>query len=81
MKTLLVYDTTYGTTERIARAIARRLGGVRLIKAEEAGSLASPPCDLLIIGGPTHPSCTAKIRQRPSVDLAPTWATCEGVCR
>jgi flavodoxin len=53
---LIVYDSTYGNTERIARAIAGRLGGARLLKAAEAGTgnLADQPCDLLIVGGPTQ---------------------------
>ena len=54
MNALVVYDTMYGNTERIARAIAGRLGGARLIKAEEAETLAGQPCDLLIVGGPTE---------------------------
>ena len=54
MNALVVYDTMYGNTERIARAIAGRLGGARLIKAEEAETLAGQPCDLLIVGGPTQ---------------------------
>jgi flavodoxin len=54
VNTLVVYDSTYGNTECIARAIAARLGGAQLIKADEAGSLAGQQCDLLIVGGPTQ---------------------------
>jgi flavodoxin len=35
MNTLIVYDSKFGNTERIARAIAVRLGTTRLIRVEE----------------------------------------------
>ena len=54
MNALIVYDSTFGNTERIARAIAERLGSARLIRAEEAGALERPECDLLIVAGPTQ---------------------------
>jgi len=54
MNALIVYDSTFGNTERIARAIAERLGSARLIRAEEAGALEPPEYDLLIVAGPTQ---------------------------
>ncbi len=58
MNVLIVYDSVYGNTERIARAIFGTLdgahGGARLLKAEEAATLVGQPCDLLIVGGPTQ---------------------------
>jgi flavodoxin len=54
MNTLIVYDSTFGNTERIARAIAERLGSARLIRAEEAGEFGGIDCDLLIVAGPTQ---------------------------
>ena len=54
MNALIVYDSTFGNTERIARAIARRLGSTRLMRAEAAGALERPECDLLVVAGPTH---------------------------
>jgi flavodoxin len=54
MNALIVYDSKFGNTERIARAIAGRLGSARLIRAEEAGALGRLECDLLIVAGPTQ---------------------------
>lgn len=54
MQTLLVYDSVYGNTEIVARAIGDVLPGeVRLLRVEQvkADDLA---VDLLIIGSPTH---------------------------
>jgi flavodoxin len=57
MLTVVIYDTRFGNTARIADAIARGAGthgGVRVLDAAEAaGSLAERP-DLLIVGGPTQ---------------------------
>ncbi len=54
MNALIVYDSKFGNTERIARVVAERLGSARLIRAEEAGALGRTECDLLIVAGPTQ---------------------------
>jgi len=54
MNVLIVYDSQFGNTERLARAIAGRLGSARLMRAEEAEAIARPECDLLIVAGPTQ---------------------------
>jgi flavodoxin len=54
MNTLIVYDSQFGNTERIARAIAGRLGSARLLRVEEADALDRTECDLLIAAGPTQ---------------------------
>jgi flavodoxin len=51
---VVVYDTWYGNTEQIARAVAVRLGSPRLVKVSPAGALDLAGCDLLVIGSPTH---------------------------
>lgn len=57
MRTVVIYDTKFGNTEKVAEAIARgagTLGSVRVMDtAEAAGPLAERP-DLLIVGGPTQ---------------------------
>jgi flavodoxin I len=56
MKALVVYDSQYGNTEQIARAIARGIGGekeVVAIKASEA-SADTAGLDLLVVGSPTQ---------------------------
>ena len=53
MKTLIVYDSTYGNTEEIARAIGEAITGeVKLLRVGEADP--SETFDLLIVGSPTH---------------------------
>ena len=57
MKCLIVYDTVYGNTEQVARAIGSAFApahSVRLVKADKIASLDATSIDLLIIGGPTH---------------------------
>jgi flavodoxin len=57
MNCLMVYDTVYGNTEQVARAIATALmpaHSVRLIKADQIVKLDTASIDLLIVGGPTH---------------------------
>ena len=57
MHSVVVYDSKFGNTERIAQAIARGaaiLGPVQVMDAVEAArSLVERP-DLLLIGGPTQ---------------------------
>jgi flavodoxin len=60
MQTVVIYDSKFGNTERIAEAIARGAGtlaDVRVMSTPEAvgaaGTLAGRP-DLLLLGGPTH---------------------------
>ena len=56
MQTVVIYDSKFGNTERIAEAIAKgaaRFGGVQVMSTVEAGTLAERP-DLLLLGGPTQ---------------------------
>lgn len=53
MKILIVYDSTYGNTEEIARAIGEAITGeVKVLRVGEADP--SETFDLLIVGSPTH---------------------------
>jgi flavodoxin len=57
MQAIVVYDTQYGNTEQVARAIAHGLadhGPVDLLAAAEAMGRPALPPDLLLIGGPTQ---------------------------
>ena len=53
MKTLVVYESQYGNTEQIARAIADTLGA-RVIPVADAGGVDLSGVELLLIGGPTQ---------------------------
>ena len=57
MKALIIYDSVYGNTERIAKAIAEAItpsNEVKVLKAGEANPSQLEPLDLLIVGSPTH---------------------------
>ena len=57
MKVLIIYDSVYGNTERIARAIAEAItpsGEVKVLRAGEANPSELASIALLIVGSPTH---------------------------
>jgi flavodoxin len=56
MKSLVIYASTSGNTQRIAETIAdalRARGGVELMSADDAPTVL-PAADLVLIGGPTE---------------------------
>jgi len=55
MKALVIYDSTFGNTEIIARAIAAALGeGVPAVKAAAVPPADLENLDLLVVGAPTN---------------------------
>jgi flavodoxin len=55
MKTLIIYDSQYGNTEQIAKAIGGGIKGeVKLVRAGDADPTEIPGAGLLIIGSPTQ---------------------------
>jgi flavodoxin I len=57
MKALIVYDSVYGNTEKIARAITEAItpsGEAKALRAGEANASELASIDLLIVGSPTH---------------------------
>ena len=55
MKTLIVYDSAYGNTEKIAKAIGGGIGGeAEVVRAGGANLGASKVFGLLIVGSPTY---------------------------
>lgn len=55
MKTLVVYESVYGNTKRIAEAVRDAIPGeVDLLHAGEAGASGLKAYDLLVVGAPTH---------------------------
>ena len=57
MKALIVYDSVYGNTEKIAKAIAEAItpsDEVKVLRAGEANPSELASTDLLIVGSPTH---------------------------
>jgi flavodoxin I len=57
MKTLVVYDSVYGNTEKIAKAMAEAVapsGEANVLRVGEANPSELGSFDLLIVGSPTH---------------------------
>jgi flavodoxin I len=57
MKALIVYDSVYGNTEKIARAIAEAItpsDEVKVLRVGEANPSELASVNLLIVGSPTH---------------------------
>jgi len=54
MKTLVVYDSQYGNTEKIARVIGDTIPGASVLHADDAGLSELEGAGLLIVGSPTH---------------------------
>ena len=77
MNILIVYETFYGNTEKVAQAIAEALkghGDVRVMRAAEAKAEQISGVDLLIVGSPTRafrpcPATKAFLAAIPAVAL------------
>ena len=56
MQALVVYESMYGNTEAVARAIADGLRSGSEVRLEEVGTASTTlvGIDLLVVGGPTH---------------------------
>ena len=75
MKAFIIYDSTYGNTQKIAQAIGQGLAGeVKVMRLTEANPSDLKTCDLLILGSPVHggratPELDAFIKQIPENSL------------
>ena len=57
MNALIIYDSSYGNTKRIAHAIAESLseyGEAQVMSAAEIDALSKEGLDLLVVGAPTQ---------------------------
>lgn len=57
MNTVILYDSNFGNTEQLARAMADELayyGTVRLLRVPKDGMLERGEADVLLVGGPTQ---------------------------
>ncbi|TFC30685.1 flavodoxin family protein [Cryobacterium sp. TMT1-3] len=56
MRALVVYESLWGNTKQVARAVADRLGGVGTVDIvdSDAAPTTVDGYDLLVVGGPTH---------------------------
>jgi len=65
MKIVVVYDSVYGNTEKIAQAIGDSIpGGVQVLRVGQVDAGDLETVDLLIIGSPTHGSLPTEAIQR-----------------
>jgi flavorubredoxin len=72
MKTLVVYDSVYGNTDTIARAIGAALSGdVEVRRVGEVGADELATVDLLIVGSPTHGALPTEAVQAWVAELGP----------
>jgi hypothetical protein len=57
MRALVVYESMFGNTAKVAHAVADGLGihmAVELVQAGKAPAPLTDPVDLVVVGGPTH---------------------------
>ena len=55
MKVVVVYDSLYGNTEKIARAIGDAIAGeAKVVRVGEVSLSELEPVDLLVVGSPTQ---------------------------
>lgn len=55
MRSLIIYDSQFGNTEKIAKAIGDAISGeVKVLRASEANMSDLEPINLLIVGSPTQ---------------------------
>jgi flavodoxin len=72
MKTLVVYDSIYGNTEIIARAIGDAIPGeVQVLRVGQVNVGDLENVDLLILGAPTHGSLPSEAAQGLVAKIGP----------
>ncbi len=80
MKALIVYESLWGNTRRIAEAIADGLGGdTSLVSAATAPETLPEDIDLLVVGGPTHAFSMSRPQTRAEAAKEGAAAAPQGV--
>jgi len=80
MKTAVVYESMYGNTREVARAVADGIGGdVTVLEVGEASYDLLTGLDLLVVGGPTHVwSMSSRMSRRGARQQAKTTVVSQG---
>jgi hypothetical protein len=63
MSAIVVYESIYGNTRAVARAVAEGLGDAALLSVSDAMA-GLEPNEILVVGGPTHMHGLASTRSR-----------------
>jgi hypothetical protein len=81
MRALVVYESIWGNTEHLARAIAAGIGeGTEVIDAEQAPATLAGDVDLLVVGGPTHAfSMSTEATRKAAGDQGATRIPARGI--
>jgi len=78
MKALVIYDSAYGNTERVAKAIGSGIvGEVKVLRVAQASQADLPGINLLVVGSPTQAFRALKSVQTFVDKIAP--GTLQGV--
>ena len=73
MKAVVIYESMYGNTHRIANAIAeglRRYGEALVVPVDEAQPPLIESADVVIVGGPTHAHGMSRVGTRKGAVVA-----------
>ena len=71
----VVYESMFGNTERIAKAIGEGLGStveVELVRVDQAPKVLPADLELLVVGGPTHAFSMSRSSTRDSASAQGT---------
>jgi hypothetical protein len=74
MRSVVVYESSYGNTHAVAEAIAKGLGPAgptTVVSVDEAGPDVVDAADLVVVGGPTHAhGMSRQATRKAAVDAA-----------
>ena len=74
MKTLIIYDSTYGNTQKIAESIGSAIPGeTRVTRAGEFDQKSLSPVDLLVVGSPTQGGRPTQLVQELLANIPETF--------
>jgi hypothetical protein len=81
MHALVIFESIWGNSEQVARAIAADIGeGTEVIDALRAPATLGEDVDLLVVGGPTHAfSMSTEATRKAAADQGATQIPARGI--
>jgi hypothetical protein len=81
MHALVIFESIWGNSEQVARAIAAGIGeGTEVIDALRAPATLGEDVDLLVVGGPTHAfSMSTEATRKAAADQGATQIPARGI--